>query len=124
MTFPILTIRNFCLLLIVAGAACSAFAQAERTDDSLVPDFQSDVAPIFTKYCAGCHNQDEVNGEFIITSWEAIQAGGENGPVIVAGNSEQSRLIQLMTGQEEPIMPPGRGTRAQGPRYCRGESLD
>ncbi|MCA9198246.1 MAG: hypothetical protein KDA87_11940 [Planctomycetales bacterium] len=106
MTLPLLSNRIFRILLIVSSAACSAFAQTERTDDSLVPDFQADVTPIFTKYCAGCHNQDEVNGEFIITSWESIQAGGENGPVIVAGNSEQSRLIQLMTGQEEPIMPP------------------
>jgi WD40 repeat protein len=71
-----------------------------------VPTFEADVAPIFTKYCAGCHNADELEGGLSLESFAALQNGGEHGPAIFSGDSGASRLIQVLTGSVEPKMPP------------------
>ena len=31
-----------------------------------VPDFHADVAPILRDYCAGCHNEDDYDGDFSV----------------------------------------------------------
>ena len=69
------------------------------------PDFNQDVMPILTRYCAGCHNEDDQQGEFSLATFEALRKGGENGAVLKQGDSQASRLIQVLTGAE-PAMPP------------------
>ena len=64
------------------------------------------VAPILTKHCAGCHNANDREGDFSLETLQDLQTGLEAGPVVVSGNSEESRLLQLMTGEQEPRMPP------------------
>ncbi|MFK7766033.1 MAG: c-type cytochrome domain-containing protein [Mariniblastus sp.] len=61
---------------------------------------------ILTKYCAGCHNADESNGEFRLDTFEEMQKGGENGNAFTAGSAVSSRIIQMMRGKLEPVMPP------------------
>lgn len=70
-----------------------------------VPDYERDVAPVLTKYCAGCHNGDDHEGEFSVESFDEIQKGGEHGAAILPGDPGTSRLIRLLTGAE-PKMPP------------------
>lgn len=88
--------RIACLIL---AAAAPALAQD-------VPDYDRDVAPILTKYCAGCHNADDKEGGLSLASWADLQKGGENGQVVLAGGVESSRLIRVITGEDEPRMPP------------------
>ena len=70
------------------------------------PDFTREVKPILTKYCAGCHNDDDAEGKLSLESFSSLQVGGESGPALMSGNSASSRLIRVMTGQAEPSMPP------------------
>ena len=69
-------------------------------------DFQRDVAPVLTKYCAGCHNRQDREGELSVQGLSDLAAGGEHGPVLVPGDSGASRLIQVLIGAAEPSMPP------------------
>lgn len=71
-------------------------------------DFAANVAPIFDKYCTGCHSDDEPDGGLDLTSYKALLEGGDQGNALVPGNSSESRLIRLVTRQEEPFMPPGK----------------
>ena len=69
-------------------------------------DFNAHVAPIFKKYCIGCHNAADKEGELVLDSYATLLAGGENGAVDRAGKSDDSRLIQVLTGKAKPAMPP------------------
>ena len=70
------------------------------------PDYQKQIEPIFTKYCNGCHDAKEANGELVLENFTRLMRGGENGPVIVPGKAETSRLILLLEKKAEPFMPP------------------
>ncbi len=69
------------------------------------------IAPILDEKCATCHNERKSKGELVMTSLEKLLAGGENGPVWVAGNAEESHLIQrvnLPLEHEEHMPPEGK----------------
>lgn len=84
--------------ILVAGAA--AFAA-----DKPVPDFTTEVAPVLTKFCTGCHNGQDKEGKLSLESFAALQQGGEHGAVILPGDATSSRLVRVLTGGE-PKMPP------------------
>lgn len=77
---------------------------------SEVVSFSRDIAPFMVNLCVGCHSGGGRGVEktgFSMESIEALMRGGNDGPVVVAGSLEQSRLWQLV-GEQDPIkMPPG-----------------
>ncbi len=89
------------LILPILFVACSTL-----TARGAEIDFHRDVAPILREYCAGCHNDDELKGEFSLETWKLLMKGGEDGPSIKPGDAEGSRLIQLLSGKKKPYMPP------------------
>ena len=58
--------------------------------------------------CASCHGTAMQMSSLRVDSREALIKGGAKGPAITAGNSAQSRLLQLVTHAAQPSMPPGR----------------
>ena len=64
------------------------------------------IQPILTKYCAGCHNAEEANGEFALDNYDALFRGGEHGTALTSGSAASSRIIQYMLGTLQPTMPP------------------
>ncbi|MDG1832977.1 MAG: hypothetical protein P8J63_07110, partial [Verrucomicrobiota bacterium] len=70
------------------------------------PDFHKDVAPILREYCAGCHNDDDLEGEFSVETFKSLMKGGENGAGIVVGKEGDSLLWQQIAKQKKPFMPP------------------
>ena len=87
-------------LLIVIATIQPHFARAAA------PDYDQQVAPILKKYCAGCHNGTELDGEVSLESFSDLQKGSPKGPLVLAGDSKSSRLIRVLTGQSKPAMPP------------------
>lgn len=70
-------------------------------------DYTTQVAPLLTKYCAGCHNDQDREGKLSLASFAALQRGGDHGAVLVPGQAAASRLIQLLTTTDaEKKMPP------------------
>ncbi len=97
--------RVMCLCILLGS---SLVAAAEP------PDFNADVLPVFRKYCLGCHNAKEAEGGLILEDHARTMKGGEGGAVLTAGNSEQSRLWQVLTGKAKPAMPPKDSPAPQG----------
>ncbi len=60
---------------------------------------------VLTKHCAGCHNDTEATSEFSVQTYSSLMKGGDEGPALVAGNSLESRMIQMMRG-DDTLMPP------------------
>lgn len=90
-------------LLIGIGVLVTGFAKAA---DDAPPDYTRDVAPLLTKYCAGCHNDGDLEGEFSLESFASLQKGTPDGPALLAGDAASSKLIRVLTGEAEPLMPP------------------
>ena len=60
---------------------------------------------VLTKYCGGCHNDTEPTSEFSVQTYSSLLKGGDDGPAVVAGKSLESRMIQMMRG-DDTLMPP------------------
>ncbi len=71
-------------------------------------DFERDVQPIFREHCHTCHGADVQEADLRLDQRDGALAGGTSGPAILAGESDQSLLIRLVTGSEDQgrRMPP------------------
>lgn len=69
--------------------------------------FQEKILPILKERCFSCHAGTKDKGELKLDSVEAINKGGENGVVIVAGKPEESTFYKLLMlpGDDPDIMP-------------------
>jgi len=68
--------------------------------------FSGLILPIFKAKCAACHNPNKTLGGWDASSYETIMSSGENAPVIVPGDVENSLLAQYLLGTNGDFMPP------------------
>ncbi len=75
---------------------------------SAAVDFHQDIKPIFVRHCFACHGPAKSESGLRLDLRSAAMHGGDDGPVIVKGDSARSMLIQYVTGQNESgtVMPP------------------
>ncbi|MEM0924605.1 MAG: DUF1553 domain-containing protein, partial [Planctomycetota bacterium] len=75
-------------------------------DDAKLQDqfFESKVRPILVEHCFECHSGDEDSGGLLVDSLEGLLFGGDSGPAIVPGHSDQSLLVDAIhyRGYEMP----------------------
>src|SRR5260370_39052043 len=70
-------------------------------------DFQKDVQPILSLKCHSCHGEDAQQSGLRLDRRQAALRGGDYGPVIIPGNSAESKLIRrLVNGDGGLQMPP------------------
>lgn len=86
--------------LLTIGLAFSTFAAGEE------PSFVRDVQPLLRKYCGGCHNEADKEGDFSVASFASLIKGTPDGVVIEPSSVEKSRLFAMLGGTAEPRMPP------------------
>jgi WD40 repeat protein len=77
-----------------------------RAGDDPAPDYASRVEPVFKKYCVGCHNDEDREGDFSLESYASLSKGTPRGPVLKAGDPGASRIVRQLTGAAKPSMPP------------------
>ena len=91
---PTLTTLLSCFL----AAAMDPLSAEELT-------YEQHIRPIFRKHCFDCHGSEkEKEGELDLRLVRFITHGGDSGPAIVAGQADESLLIQRVRNAE---MPPG-----------------
>jgi len=64
--------------------------------------FDRDVAPIIARHCLECHNDFDHEGELDLASQASVLAGGDSGPVLLAGEPNESLLWQRIAEDEMP----------------------
>jgi mono/diheme cytochrome c family protein len=67
--------------------------------------FVKDVAPIFARNCMGCHGANNPRSKFNLSMFKTLMQGGQRGDDIVAGKPDESLLVLMLQGKEEPRMP-------------------
>ncbi len=98
---------------IVLLAASNAGVLRAQDTPKKVPDkvsFYKDIRPIFQSHCQGCHQPAKARGDYIMTAFDKLLAGGDSGKkAIVPGHPDQSYLLETITPVKgKANMPEGR----------------
>lgn len=64
------------------------------------------VQPLLDLHCVKCHGPLERKSGLELDTPEAVLKGGDEGPAIVPGRPEESRLYQYLAADSDPHMPP------------------
>ena len=106
---------------ILSGAA----AEKKAVDLSKVPPpadkagvtYAGDIKPILEKSCTKCHDGEKPKAKLRLDSLEGTLKGGEDGKVILPGNSAGSMLVHNIAhaGDPDDYMPPPRNKAGIGP---------
>lgn len=67
--------------------------------------FEKEVAPILAAKCMNCHNEDRSAGGLKLDNFAGMEAGGENGALLVPGNAANSQLVRRLTATGNARMP-------------------
>jgi mono/diheme cytochrome c family protein len=91
---------------VLATHLAAADAPVAAAGDAPV-DFVRDVQPIFAQHCYACHDADKRKGGLQLDVKQRALAGGDEGPILTAGDPEKSKLIHLVRGDDpKEVMPP------------------
>ncbi len=90
--------RTFLSLLAFASVAT-----AQPPGDEY---FEKNVRPVFVQRCQGCHNPKAARAGLDLTTAAGFRKGADTGPVVVAGDAANSRLLQVTSYLERLKMPP------------------
>jgi mono/diheme cytochrome c family protein len=86
------------LLICLLAAALAPLSAEELT-------YEKHIRPIFRQHCFDCHgSEEEKEGELDLRLVRFMAHGGDSGPAIVAGQADESLLIQRVRDGD---MPPG-----------------
>lgn len=96
-----LAVALLTLTLLHPFGSPSVFAETAKP-----VDYARDVAPLWNKYCTGCHNDGDREGKLSLQSFAALQRGGESGAALTPGNAQASRLVRLIQAADGSKMPP------------------
>src|SRR5260370_36711503 len=103
---------NVLTLTWVAGAALTVVAGPStkmREPAKFKISFEKDVQPILAAKCYSCHSREVQQSGLRLDARQNALRGGDYGPVILPGNSADSKLIKrLVNGDGGLQMPPTR----------------
>ncbi len=91
----------------MAVATVLSWGLGARAAEPAAVDFVRDVQPIFVEHCYQCHGPDEQESGLRFDLRDKALAGGDSGPLWVAGKSDESELVRRITAEDESErMPP------------------
>jgi mono/diheme cytochrome c family protein len=73
--------------------------------------FVRDIKPILDASCVQCHGRGRSKGGLQLDTRETLLKGGDSGPALVIGNSQESLLIALVSGSDPENVMPKKGSR-------------
>src|SRR3954468_13635571 len=98
-------------LLIVLSLCQTAVAVDLPPAADRPVDFVKDIQPLFQSRCYDCHGPRKQKAELRFDAKSAALKGSKSGPVIVAGKSSDSKLIQRVAGVDPDAVMPPKGER-------------
>ena len=101
----------FTILAFVGNHVCLA---DEASDESTPSLYATDVLPLLSKHCYSCHGTEQQGSGLRFDVRDAATTGGDSGPAWVAGESDKSLLVRLVSGADpDRVMPPEGETLTQ-----------
>ncbi len=103
-------------LLVSLTALCAAEKKKAPIDLSKLPppaakagvSYAADIKPVFDQSCTKCHGVEKPKGKLRLDSLAGALKGGEDGKVILPGDSAHSMLVHNIArvGDPDDYMPP------------------
>jgi hypothetical protein len=93
-------------IILICGAAPTLHAQAPADTGHLQDFFEKKIRPVLADNCQKCHGDKKQSGDLRFDRRDAMLKGNDDGPVIVPGQPDKSRLLQAIRYQGEHKMPP------------------
>src|ERR1700712_4396485 len=90
--------RLILLALTLAAALFVRPVRAAEPDEAGVQFFETKIRPLLVERCYKCHSaaSEKLKGKLRLDSRDLILTGGENGPALVPGDPDHSRLIEAV----------------------------
>lgn len=86
----------------ISLASLPLYAQTAPT----TVDYKTQIKPLLQAHCFACHGTLKQESTLRLDSGKHILKGGEIGPAVIAGNSKESLLYQVLTDDADFEMPP------------------
>jgi hypothetical protein len=98
-----------CLCSLLAVRA--ALGAEPQPADAAAEFFETKIRPVLVEHCHACHSAkaEKLKGELLLDSRAGLLKGGEDGPVVVPGDPDKSRLIQAVRYKNVDLQMPKRG---------------
>ncbi|MFN5187819.1 MAG: c-type cytochrome domain-containing protein [Planctomycetota bacterium] len=101
-TKSILTLK---MLVVALSISMTSFAQENGVT------YDQQVASILKSKCGTCHGDGKQESGLSVTSYAGIIKGSGSGPIVVAGQSSTSRLVEVVSTDDESQRMPPEGDR-------------
>jgi len=105
-----------CIGAVLAISLVNTQGADKKVDVSKLPPasdaknvtYAGEIKPIFEKSCIKCHGPEKQKGKLRLDSLAAVLKGGQDGKVILPGDSAGSMLVHNVAhiGDEDEYMPP------------------
>jgi hypothetical protein len=95
-----------CALWLVSGFTGRCVAGDASSGKSAAVDYLRDVKPLLSKHCYACHGALKQKARLRLDTAAMLRKGGDSGPAITAGQSDESLITDALTGREGWKMPP------------------
>lgn len=109
---PFLATLTVCIAMTISCHARGeevAVSGTNSNKEERVRFFETSVRPILVDHCYECHGADDGSrgGEFRLDTSSGLRHGGSQGPAIIVGKSDESRLVKAIEyGDSHLQMPP------------------
>ncbi len=103
---------RFIALIIALPAGIAQAAPAADADKMAF--FEKTIRPILINRCYECHSTEsgKSKGSLLLDSRDAMLKGGDNGPVLIAGNPDKSLIIESVRYHNQDMQMPPKGALA------------
>src|SRR5580693_7200268 len=92
--FMRLTSVAVCLVCVFGPLSLAAEPKSPPSTPQQADFFEKSIRPVLVEQCQKCHGAKKQEGGLRLDSGQAVQKGGDNGPVIKSGDPDKSPLIQ------------------------------
>jgi hypothetical protein len=80
-------------------------------------DYPSEIKPIFSRHCYACHGPLHHKAGLRLDTAVLMKQGGSSGPALVPGDTDESLIVDAITGRDGWRMPP----ESEAPALSAGE---
>jgi len=102
--------RSRTISILATPAVVLLLASGLRAADKVT--FDDQLMPLLRNECVSCHNPDKKKAGLDVSTYQALLAGSDGGPVVNVGDPDNSSLYQVVAHVKDPYMPKGKGKLA------------